>query len=331
MNASIIIPFYNTNLKFLDELFKCITASKHDNLEFIFIDDGSDVNCSKYVSDFCIQNKFTFFRFEKNRGVSNARNKGIELANKTFVFFCDSDDLVDFSFINEILLGDSDLYLFKDSIIKTNISENQIPASKKLNSSLVEAYLNDSDGLNLRSACCKLIKKSFLTKNKISFDTEMRYYEDSLFMCNLYLKAPSFEAFENRIYFYRLYSSSSSKKFDKKYFIYFEKYYWKFKNQFTDEPVLIKSLMNDTFRKVLVDKFIRSFKRFHFLYCLSIFNQNSVLDASEYFLQSCESSKYEKRLAKHIVKKKRILSFFSIINHRVALSIKVRIGKLLKK
>lgn len=331
MDVSIIIPFYNTKLKFLEELFKNITISKRNNLEFIFIDDGSDADSSKVVSDFCNHNGFIFFRFEKNSGVSNARNKGIELATKPYLFFCDSDDLVDFSFLNDVFPGDCDLYLFKDSIVKNNIIENQKLVRKTLNKNLLECYLSDNDGLNLRSSCCKLIKKSFLTKNQINFDTELRFYEDSLFMCNYYLNAPSFEAFENRIYFYRLYSTSSSKKFNKKYFLYYEKYYWKFKNQFKNEPLLFKGLMNDTFRKVLIDKFVKSFKKFHFLFCLSIFKQNCIIDASEYFLQSPESSNYEKRLAKHIIRKNKLLSFFSIIYYRLTSSIKARVAKLLKK
>lgn len=332
MNISVIIPFYNTNQSYLHELFENITTSKHDHLEFVFIDDGSEKSISNFVREFCLKNNFLYYKFNTNIGVSNARNKGIEIANKPYLFFCDSDDLVDFSFLNDFSYEEADLYLFKDSIYKGKLPSMSTYSILQTDivDDLTVLYLNDNQGLNLRSACCKIFNKKFLIKNHVIFNTKLRYYEDAFFMCTIYVKEPKFYAFGNHIYFYRLHSESSSKKFDINYFAEYSKFYFKFKNDFSFNKNLITSLLNDTFRKVLFDKFIRSFKKFHFKYCISIFKEDCIVDSCRYFFNNKNNvNKFEWRLSKYILNCKKISAFFLLTKHWFIKSLSFKIKKII--
>ena len=85
MKLSIIIPYYNV-AQYTDELLDCLAPQITDDVEVILVDDGSDISYkTKY--EWC-----KVYR-QKNKGVSGARNKGLELSQGEYVAFIDSDDL----------------------------------------------------------------------------------------------------------------------------------------------------------------------------------------------------------------------------------------------
>jgi len=95
MNAlvSIITPTYNS-ARFIEETISSVLAQTYRNWEMIIFDDGSTDN-SVTIIDRQIQkdSRIKLFRCEKNKGVTYARNKAIELATGEFIAFLDSDDL----------------------------------------------------------------------------------------------------------------------------------------------------------------------------------------------------------------------------------------------
>jgi len=87
MKISVIIPTFNR----ANFLFKTITSiinqtSKVD--EIILIDDGSTDNTKQICEKFDIK-----YIYQKNKGVSSARNKGIKISKNNWIAFCDSDDI----------------------------------------------------------------------------------------------------------------------------------------------------------------------------------------------------------------------------------------------
>ncbi|WP_151900719.1 glycosyltransferase family 2 protein [Sulfurimonas hydrogeniphila] len=87
MDISVIIPTYN-RYKLLKRAIKSVLAQTYTPKEIIVIDDGStDTTCN-------IQNDFPniIYIYQKNSGVSAARNKGIEIAKSEWIAFLDSDD-----------------------------------------------------------------------------------------------------------------------------------------------------------------------------------------------------------------------------------------------
>lgn len=92
--VSIIVPVYNVEKyirRCLDSLFK----QTYKNIEFILVDDGSTDNSGVICDQYKIKdNRFKVIH-QKNGGLPNARNVGIDNITGELVMFIDSDDWID--------------------------------------------------------------------------------------------------------------------------------------------------------------------------------------------------------------------------------------------
>lgn len=332
-HLSIIIPFYNTQIKYIDYLIEKSGLDLYPQYEVIWIDDGSVDTISNYVKNICLTNDWIFYRFNKNYGVSNARNKGIELANTNYLMFLDSDDVVDLKQLSKFdIYGEYDIVLFKDTIfideIKFNTTELSILETKQTISQL---YCSNAYRLNLRSSCCKILKKQIITSNSICFDTDLSFYEDAMFMCRYYVYCNSFVAFDNTLYYYRIHNNSSGKRFNKNFMQKFEVFYNRFKKTFNDNVYLISGLEQDTFVRMLIDKVIRSTKHCHFLYCFTILKSFPVNDSAKWIVSNFDKNYFEYKVALLVVHHHYLLAYIKIFTHQLLKSIKIRIRSLNKK
>ena len=91
---TIIVPVYNVEL-YLSDCIESILAQSFDNFELLLIDDGSTDSsgaiCDKYKK---LDKRVRVFHTE-NKGVSSARNKGLDEARGKYISFVDSDDYID--------------------------------------------------------------------------------------------------------------------------------------------------------------------------------------------------------------------------------------------
>jgi glycosyltransferase involved in cell wall biosynthesis len=88
---SVIVPVYNVS----DYLKRCvlsITSQTYRNLEIILIDDGSIDDSGAICDELSQMDNRIKVVHQANRGLSGARNTGLETATGKFIFFCDSDD-----------------------------------------------------------------------------------------------------------------------------------------------------------------------------------------------------------------------------------------------
>lgn len=94
IKLSIITPYYKT-LELTKELAKVLEPQLTDKCEWIIIDDGcNELELDKLKAKVIHQN---------NGGVSNARNKGLDIAKGKYITFIDSDDIVKPNYIKTIL------------------------------------------------------------------------------------------------------------------------------------------------------------------------------------------------------------------------------------
>ncbi len=94
---SVIVPVYKVE-KYLKDCVDSILAQTFTDFELILVDDGSPDNCPQICDEFAEKDERVTVIHQKNKGLSGARNTGIELALKKesqWITFIDSDDWVE--------------------------------------------------------------------------------------------------------------------------------------------------------------------------------------------------------------------------------------------
>ncbi|MBC8393906.1 MAG: glycosyltransferase [Deltaproteobacteria bacterium] len=87
--VSVIIPTFNRGW-IIREAIDSVLNQAFGNFELIVVDDGSTDNTLDILTAY--KNRITLIK-QRNRGVSAARNRGMDAASGRFIAFLDSDDL----------------------------------------------------------------------------------------------------------------------------------------------------------------------------------------------------------------------------------------------
>ena len=93
MNLSIIIPVYNVE-QTLQRCVKSVLEQSFTNYEIILIDDGSTDKSGQMIDSLAETDNRCTAIHQPNRGLSAARNTGIEIATGNYITFIDSDDFI---------------------------------------------------------------------------------------------------------------------------------------------------------------------------------------------------------------------------------------------
>jgi len=91
---SIIVPVYKVE-PYLSRCIESITAQTYKNLEIILVDDGSPDRCGEICEAYAAQDQRIKVFHTENRGLSAARNLGIQHAKGEYIGFVDSDDWIE--------------------------------------------------------------------------------------------------------------------------------------------------------------------------------------------------------------------------------------------
>ena len=86
---SVLIPTYN-RADLISEAIDSVLAQKYTPLEIVVVDDGSTDNTRKIVANYDPQ--IVKYFFQKNSGISNARNHCLRRARGQYIAWLDSDD-----------------------------------------------------------------------------------------------------------------------------------------------------------------------------------------------------------------------------------------------
>ncbi|WP_286335123.1 glycosyltransferase [Bacteroides caecimuris] len=215
--VSIIIPFYNGET-FLDRCLECAT-SQFENLDYeiILVNDGSTDNSIKIIEPWLEKNDKLALITTENKGVSSARNTGIEHATGDYLWFMDVDDIIKFGSLEKIYkyaseqdldiasfgvekLSAEDVSLFLENPRHFTMSE--IDSNRNIISGL--DYLNLTKGLIWEYACVwqYIFKREIIQKNKIRFNCSLIYSEDLLFMWSILPKVKSVGIIVDKAYYY---------------------------------------------------------------------------------------------------------------------------------
>ena len=187
----VIIPVFNGE-KTIVSTIKSIENSGLRDFSILIIDDGStdatDEKCRLVSLEY---DNIHYYR-QANRGVSAARNYGMELADAKYIILFDADDNVDsgaFSKVNQIIeecnpdmliYGMGFDYYHKGRLFRTDylVYEQEVLFSQdELQEHFVELYQVNA----FTSSCNKIIRRELLVQNHIFYDESYFLMEDFLF------------------------------------------------------------------------------------------------------------------------------------------------------
>lgn len=88
---SVVMPVYNGE-KYLREAIDSILNQTFTDFEFIIIDDGSTDNTEKIIKSYD-DNRILCIKNEKNLGVADSLNRGLDMARGEYIARMDADDI----------------------------------------------------------------------------------------------------------------------------------------------------------------------------------------------------------------------------------------------
>jgi len=210
---SIIIPVYNTG-KYLRQCLDSVINQTYHNLEIICINDGSIDNSLNILKEYGQTDNRIKIYSQTNKGVSSARNKGIELSTGDYITFVDSDDYLDLNVYEktmEIIIENN------ADIVNYNIIEEEINGvEQRIYDLPYKIFINDSfnamqgHGI-LPAVWVKIFKKKLLIDNNIIFSEDLDFGEDDLFRLEAFSVSQKIITIPNVYYHYRYRYNSLSK------------------------------------------------------------------------------------------------------------------------
>lgn len=161
MKISIITVVFNGE-KYLEETIKSVTNQNYDNVEYIIIDGGSTDGTLDIIKKY--EDKIDYWVSEKDNGIYDAMNKGIDLANGEYLLFLNAGD----TFSSSNVLNDVVNSIEKLDIVPSIIygGANVYTENGKFLSKLKPLDLNKKN-LNMFSTRTVCHQAIFVHKNSI--------------------------------------------------------------------------------------------------------------------------------------------------------------------
>lgn len=216
MFISLIVPVYNSS-QYLDKCLASIKSQTFNDYEVIMVDDGSTDDSGEICLRACeADNRFKLLEHRTNRGASAARNTGVDAATGTYITFLDNDDWIEganaLSNAHKLCVETDwpDLILHEMGSYWPLSNTLEFPTRKSIHPQLTN-FANATESLfflirnNLyhSSACEKIVKRSLLQDNGISFDEKVKHNEDSDWSCRVLCLAKSLAWLDESFYVYR--------------------------------------------------------------------------------------------------------------------------------
>lgn len=88
---SVIVPVYNAE-KYLRRCIDSVLAQTYTDFELLLIDDGSKDKSGEICDEYAIKDNRVRVVHKDNTGVSDTRNRGMDMAQGDYLMFLDADD-----------------------------------------------------------------------------------------------------------------------------------------------------------------------------------------------------------------------------------------------
>lgn len=208
---TVIIPVYNVEA-YLRQCMESVLGQTYGELEVICVDDGSVDGSAALLAEYAARDERVSVITQANAGLAGARNSGMQFVSGEYVYFLDSDDWIEPEAITVLYEAVRELGVdFVMSGARTYVDGAYTGHWPRLSASMLR-HAN-------RKLCCDdflgevlqipmlvwatLIRSSVVLKNKLQFP-DGKYYEDNVFLVELFLKSESFAVLQGAWYAYRV-------------------------------------------------------------------------------------------------------------------------------
>lgn len=213
--VSVIVPVYNVEA-YIEDCLTSIVDQTYQQLEIILVDDGSTDNSNEKIQPY-LSDKRVQLITQTNKGLSGARNTGLEAATGKYILFVDSDDYIQLKTIEEVVKklekNHLDLIRFNGKAfldeLNQPIEQNSYDFSHRLQEGRI--YRNDLFKANRRTFVSPvylyIIRRDVIEENRIRF-YEGILHEDELFTTQVFVAIKSM-MYINQYYYNRRYRENS--------------------------------------------------------------------------------------------------------------------------
>lgn len=212
---SIIVPIYNTPKDYIQKCISSLLKQTYSSYEILLVDDGSNEDVADYCDELSHKDLRIRVYHQKNRGVSSARNLGLEVAEGEYIAFVDADDWVEPDYIEKLLSAiemnaemaicnicydygeDSNSDLTGSNLKKVEYNKSEV-YKELLYSKEIGGFLWN-----------KLFKKKFIPKR---LDESLHYSEDYVFVAEYCRQITKAIYLDSKLYHYRQDGNSATKE-----------------------------------------------------------------------------------------------------------------------
>lgn len=202
--VSIIIPVYNLE-NYIENCLNSIISQTYKNLEIICIDDGSaDLSGDKIKAMAKKDDRIVYIR-QDNKGVSVARNTGLDYAHGDYVMFVDGDDYLHFQaveiFENSIEKSEYDIVCsYEQSTISTHEQMMNISSYNCETVDYKKLFSEVNGSVIGKSVWAKIIRRDFAVK--VKFPVGISNGEDGHYIIRLLDKNAKVGLINLKLYYY---------------------------------------------------------------------------------------------------------------------------------
>lgn len=197
---SIIVPIYNVE-PYLLRCVRSLTGQSYHELEILLVDDGSTDGSGRIARRLAeTDSRIRCLAMPGNRGVSAARNLGLDKAAGDWICFCDGDDAYSGDFVEKMLLCAQNQgadYVTCGYMICPGMKPVLPPRFRTGRRDRGRVIACDS-----LSSCTHMIKKSLFDKTGARYPEGCAQYEEMPVMPLLAAKAEKTAAINEPLYFY---------------------------------------------------------------------------------------------------------------------------------
>ncbi len=219
---SIIVPVYKTE-KYLPQCIESILKQTYENLEILLIDDGSPDRCGDICDEYAAKDSRIKVIHQPNKGVSAARNAGLDCATGTYVGFVDADDWIEPDMYEKLhdwmknedvrIIGCGWITYFQgierwfESVYSKPI---RLKGEALISQLLLRGYFK---GVLWN----KLIDRRLIDEYSIRLDEDLFYNEDELFLLRCAIASGEAYYLPKPFYHYRVHNASAVHTFSEKH------------------------------------------------------------------------------------------------------------------